>query len=395
MPRHPELLEEGAQPSLATRAPDSDDLPAADSTPSLAEQPSSRGMRPLRSGPAAEWDEFVSTARGGDQVQSSPWGEVKRASGMTPVLALVRRDGAIVGGAQVIVRRLPAFGTIGYVPMGPLYRDDSVLPEVLARLRQLMRALRIRALVVQPPFGGEAVAVALDARGAMPSPFEVAPSATLVASLEGGESAIFERLRSSVRRNVRQSEKAGVTVRELAPDELSTFHRLHLATAERQAFDPISLERLRDMQAALGPSGMRVFVAESEGVALAGAVLSSFGRTLTYKIPGSERAGKLRPADVLHWQIMRRAAAEGYRWYDLGGVPRAYARDLLEGREPAEHPELGPAEFKRGLGGAPALLPEPRVLIPNPALRATFRWFAARPRLAEAIQGWLDRIRRA
>ena len=72
-----------------------------------------------------------------------------------------------------------------------------------------------------------------------------------------------------------------------------------------------------------------------------------------------------------------------------------HVTDLLEGREPDEQPELGPAEFKRGLGGIPVLLPEPRVLIPSPVLRATFRWFAARPRISEAAQNWLDRIRRA
>ncbi len=394
MPRDTGLVVAGPQPALATRSPASTDLATGDATPPAADRPSERHTRPLLED-APEWDAFVRTARGGDQVQSSPWGEVKRASGMTPVLALVRRDRDIVGGAQVILRRLPAFGTIGYVPMGPLYRDDSAIPEVLAELRRCARVHQVRALVVQPAREGEAAAAALAAAGAVPSPFEVAPSATLVAPLEGGDAEIFERLRSSVRRNVRQSEKAGVTVRELARDELSVFHRLHLATAERQGFEPISRERLHDMQDALGPSGMRVFVSEFEGVALAGAVLSSFGHTLTYKIPGSERAGKLRPADVLHWQIMRRAAAEGYRWYDLGGVPRTYARDLLEGREPGEHPELGPAEFKRGLGGIPVLLPEPRVLIPSPALRATFRWFTARPGLAEATQHWLDRIRRA
>ncbi|MFN8638764.1 MAG: peptidoglycan bridge formation glycyltransferase FemA/FemB family protein [Dehalococcoidia bacterium] len=381
--------------ALDTRPATTTEVATADASRSHGNAGSARLESLIRAASSAEWDRFVTTVRGGDQVQSSPWGEVKRASGMTPVLAIVRHGDEIVGGAQVILRRLPAFGTIGYVPLGPLYADDPVLPDVIAELRRCMRTHRVRALVVQPPFGGGAVAAALTAEGAVRSPFEVAPSATLIASLEGGEAALFERLRSSVRRNVRQSERAGVTVRELAHDELSIFHRLHEATAQRQRFDPISLERLHDMWDALGIAGMRVFVAEFEGSALAGAALSSFGRTLTYKIPGSERAGKLRPADVLHWQIMRRAAAEGFHWYDLGGVPRDYALDLVEGREPAPHPELGPAEFKRGLGGIPVVLPEPLVLIPSGALRATFRWFAARPRLAEAVQGWLDSIRRA
>lgn len=346
---------------------------------------------------ALDWDTFLASAPGGDHVQSSGWGEVKRFAGMTPSRTVVRREGRIVAGAQILMRSIPLLGRVGYVPLGPVCADPSpaLAAAAIEELRRAMRQHRIRALIVQPPDGGEALVTQLMAVGALPTPVEVAPSATLRARLTPDLDALFDRMRSSVRRNVRQTERANVAVRELRLDEVETFYRLHSATAERQSFEPMPLERLRELMETLGPSGgARIFVAELDGQPMASALLTCFGTTLTYKLPGSEPAGKLRPGDVLHWQIMRWAALSGFETYDLGGVPRGYALDLLEGREPGDYAERGSADFKRGFGGEPVVLPQAYVWIPNPLLRMAFRAIASRPGLTARVRGWLNRVRR-
>lgn len=68
-----------------------------------------------------EWDRAVNLG-GGYPLQLWGWGEVKASSGhWKPVRDLVTGpDGVLLGGAQVLLRRLPGpMGPLGYVPRGP------------------------------------------------------------------------------------------------------------------------------------------------------------------------------------------------------------------------------------------------------------------------------------
>ena len=73
-----------------------------------------------------------------------------RGWGVCRVVA--RRNREIVGGAQILIRRLPLVGAIGYVPRGPvLAEDDPVLMGILLdTLRTLAREQRIHYVLVQP-----------------------------------------------------------------------------------------------------------------------------------------------------------------------------------------------------------------------------------------------------
>ena len=56
----------------------------------------------------AEWDRIVDAA-GGHPLQLWGWGEVKASGPWRPVrLKVLGPDGEVAGGAQVLVRRLPA-----------------------------------------------------------------------------------------------------------------------------------------------------------------------------------------------------------------------------------------------------------------------------------------------
>lgn len=347
---------------------------------------------------AAEWDAFLLGVPGGDQVQSSGWADARRLAGLAVDYTVIRRDGRIVAGAQVFIRRLPLIGLIGYVPYGPLGgEDDPDLADLaVCELERYARDHHVRGLIVQPPAFGEAAGAALRAHGHVPSPFEVAPSATLRASLDSEMEGHFAALRTSVRRNIRLTANAGVTTHELAAHELETFYALYRATAERRGFEPTPLARLRQELEILGPSGgLRMFVAELRGEPLAGLLLGCFGRTVTYRLPGLAGPGdRLRPADLLIWETMRWAAQQGFTTFDFGGVPRGYAVDLLGGQKPGDWPERGAAEFKRGFHGEALLYPEPYAIIPNRLLRAAFRRFTNSPAAVQkgrALLNWLRR----
>jgi lipid II:glycine glycyltransferase (peptidoglycan interpeptide bridge formation enzyme) len=65
-----------------------------------------------------EWDDWLAAAPGGHHLQTSRWGCVKVGTGWRASRILLRRDGTLVGGCQLLVRAVPVLGALAYVPPG-------------------------------------------------------------------------------------------------------------------------------------------------------------------------------------------------------------------------------------------------------------------------------------
>ena len=104
------------------------------------------------------WDAFVAAVDGGNHMQSSLWAQVKSTLGWSVCRVLARRGREIVGGAQILIRRLPLAGALGYVPRGPvLAQDDPLLMGVLLdTLRTIAHEQRLQYLLIQPSHGNPA-----------------------------------------------------------------------------------------------------------------------------------------------------------------------------------------------------------------------------------------------
>jgi hypothetical protein len=117
----------------------------------------------------ADWTRLVATSIGGDVAQLPEWARLRGTVGFGARYVLVHADGALLGGAQVLERRLPLLGRVGYVPYGPVVSRDLVDPSaVRTALADALVGLAhsgTRMLFVQPPSGGEAVSHELLARG--------------------------------------------------------------------------------------------------------------------------------------------------------------------------------------------------------------------------------------
>ena len=62
----------------------------------------------------AEWDAWVASAPGGHHLQTSRWAQVKALAGWRAVRVIVRADGRIAGGCQMLVRDLPLSRRVAY-----------------------------------------------------------------------------------------------------------------------------------------------------------------------------------------------------------------------------------------------------------------------------------------
>src|SRR3954452_19596146 len=73
----------------------------------------------------AAWDRLVETTPGTDVTQLSVWARVRARAGFSPTYLFARKDGDLLGGVQVLHRRLPGLGRIAYASYGPLLAAEG------------------------------------------------------------------------------------------------------------------------------------------------------------------------------------------------------------------------------------------------------------------------------
>jgi len=126
---------------------------------------------------------------------------------------------------------------------------------------------------------------------------------------------------SQVRRSVRRAERDGVSVRVgTRLDDMRAYFGLHLATRRRLGV-PCQPRRFFDAvwHDMIAPGHGEVLLAERNDAAIAGIVLLTGSRTVTYKYGASLiDAWPHRPNHALFWHAIRVAAERGYRTFDFG-----------------------------------------------------------------------------
>ncbi|MFO1070023.1 MAG: peptidoglycan bridge formation glycyltransferase FemA/FemB family protein [Geminicoccaceae bacterium] len=336
-----------------------------------------------------EWNDFVASFPAGDIVQSAAWADAKSVLGYRSVLAVHREGTQIAGGAAVLVRQVAPLLAVGYVPRGPLVAPGVDAARVVDVIERAARRAGVSVLVVQPPVGGEATANVLARRGYVAGAPEVAPSVTMSVDIAPEPETIMARMAPGRRRSVRQAVARGVSVRFGGRADLEAFHALAAETARRQQFSPVSLAELKAQWDALhGCDAIRLVLAEHEERMLAGIVVTTFGRTVTFRHTGwnGERPD-LQANVACHWFAMQWARQAGYTDYDLGGVERSIAMRIEQGESLLADFQRSPAGYKAAFGGRLVWAPLSYLKVIHPLLGPLARPFL--PALLE--RGYLRR----
>ena len=375
------------------------------SAPAQASRDASRGV-PLRdlgrSGLAGgvenashhlEWDDFLERTVGGDLVQSSAWARLKQTSGMEVHRLVVRRDGAIVGGVQLLARRVPMLGAVAYAPHGPVVASDAsdgAVALLVEELQRLCQVATMRALFVQLAQDDARVAAALRSIGFEPTEMDVAPSATVRIDLAASPEELLEGMSKHTRRDVRQSFREPIHIRFATRADLRVFYELYCCTAARQSFTPLPFQYLEDMWDELHPAGqLEILLADVDGTDVAGNMISCFGDTVTGRWLGFDATRlqkRLRPNEALIWAAITWGRERGCRWLDVGGVDRATGPTAVPSVDPGTAPAQVPLKLR--FGGTAVAYPEPLKLIVNPHLRSVYRVVGSNPtvrRLRRAV----------
>lgn len=317
------------------------------------------------------WDSFLRSQPHGLHQQSASWGGYKRQAGWEPIRIKWVDDGVLKGGIQILTRRVPGLGAMAYASRGPVLMssDSSVSRALVGRIVALAEEQRWRYLSIQPPMGGFGFVSSLSAGGFCQSPFEVAPTATVVVDVSQEPEALMAQMRSGTRRSIRKALKSALRVREATRDDLPCVHALLGATARRQGFSAqslISLERLWDAFAESGP--LVILIAERDGEPVACELDIPFGDTLISKRCGwSGDFGKEHPTELLVWEGMQWARHHGFKHYEIEGIDAAIAAAICRKSPLPRNAERSPHWFKLGFGGHVRTAPRnhDRIMIPG------------------------------
>jgi lipid II:glycine glycyltransferase (peptidoglycan interpeptide bridge formation enzyme) len=319
------------------------------------------------------WDRFLTTVPGAHHAQSSRWAQLKSSGTGGCFRIIMKRDSAIIGGVQVMLRHLPVVGWFGYAPKGPVLAepDDRLADLLVDSLQRTVFDRHIRYLLVQPPEHSEPLTARMATHHFAPTPLTIQPAATVKIDLSAGEDELFSNMKKRTRREIRRGLAAGLVGREGSEADLPVFHRLLTATAERQGFTPFSLAYFEQLWRLLTPLGwVKLLLVERGDEPVSGQIVVPFSDTvITKNIGWSGTYSHLAPNRVLDWFSIKWAKAAGYRYYDLEGIDPALARMLLDGGGQVTPEQHGRSYYKLNYGGDIALLPGGYDYLPNRLFR--------------------------
>lgn len=301
------------------------------------------------------WDEAIESLPHPHLLQSYQWGELKVHFGWHVVRLAVEEGGRVLGGAQVLLQRLPLW-CLAYVPKGPCLTPDSqeALSLVVAAIHHVAKSEGAIFTRLEPDWPNEpASARRLLDQGFRVSRHPLQPRTTLTIDLLPQEEEILSGMKAKTRYNIRLAARRGVKVREGGEEDLAAFYHCLEETSRRNRFLIHTAEYYRQAWRRFAPQGRCEFLlAYYQGELLAGLMGFAFGERAYYLYGAStDRHRNLMPNHLLQWEAMRWAKGKGCTTYDLWGIPdevgEGWEGDITRMRGGL----WGVYRFKQGFGG--------------------------------------------
>jgi Acetyltransferase (GNAT) domain len=342
----------------------------------------------VRENPGVEalhaWDLLVDRTPGTDVTQLSVWAGLRGRVGFTPLYLLAYLAGELVGGAQILTRRVPVLGPVGYLSYGPLVtvdikadapaRDDirRALVDALVALGQR----RLRILFIQPPEGAQDTSDELLRRGFRPSSAGIAPQGSIRIDLTADLAEIRSRFGKRLKSWTNRWESRGVTVRTGDERDVALLAELMSSSAQHQGYTPLPLDYMTALYRELAATDHAVlYVGEVDGVPVAADLMTGCGDMVRGRLSGFDRTGEAMRLSVpaaIRWEMIKWAKGQGYRWFDFGGLRPETLAALLEGTERSTDTLPTADQPKITFGGTAFRYPTPVEMIRPAALRAAY-----------------------
>ena len=256
------------------------------------------------------------------------WGAGRREA------VTVTRDGEVIGGAVVVLFRVPASERgLAIVKWGPLWRrfgqvaDPRNLECILHEIKREYVDRRGCFLSVMPhadPDHGTTVAGVLDRLGFKDGGAQFIHPDRYLVNVDIAAEDLRKSLDQKWRYNLKKAEKNAFTAEFADPEDgLDRFMALYEQMLDRKQFQDFSaISTLPDlMRSRIEAHRPQIVLVHHDGAPTAGAVIDTSGERAVYLYGATDRrALPLKAGYVMHWWIAEWLCNQPQiRWYDLGG----------------------------------------------------------------------------
>lgn len=266
-----------------------------------------------------EWDEYV-LENSGHPLQLWGWGEVKAAHGWYAERLLgYDMDKNIVGGAQVVVRRLPwPFKALAYVPRGPVGSVDHASEFLDALANYAKSRFGAVVLTIEPDWCELPSLV----QGWQQSHNTILIPRTLILDLSKPQEELMSAMAKKTRQYIRKSSnEKDLVIRQVKDrEDLDECLAIYHETARRAGFALHDDQYYYDIFDKLGEASP-VFAAFHDGKPVAFLWLAISASTAFELYGGiNDRGQELRANYALKWHTVHKMKEWGVGKYDMNGL---------------------------------------------------------------------------
>jgi len=303
-----------------------------------------------------EWDDFIARTPGGSFFQTSSFSRAYHELNWdVSRITLIDKDD-IIAGVQILTRKIFHGKSIGRIINAPVFAESATKPIIDQMLSFLINYMKINQIVflsMQPGLPNVDVESKAKSLGMYIGPDFYDPSNEVMIDLQDDIETIFLRIKHDKRRDIRRSQRRGVSFREGERGDLPIFYRLHSLSGNRGGYNPYTLPFYERLWDGFSPkNAFHLFFTDFEGKPLAGLLTVVDNDTLyAYHIGWCGEYSQLYPNDALYWGAIVWAKEHHYKYFSMSGVDVLSAQAYQAGKPIPESRIDTYSRFKLHFGG--------------------------------------------
>lgn len=294
-------------------------------------------------------DLFMNNTKNSDFQQSTMWGCVKELWHQE-IITLKNKNSKIIASMSVLVRKIPFFGYLMYVPRGPVgnIENKETLKYFRKEIDELNKKYHAFVIIIEPNIEDKNEQFkkwALDLgfkinNHAMNFSDCIQARHNFRLNLENKtKEEVMSNFSSKTRYNIRLAEKKGIIVKKVGLDGLDDFYKLMEITGKRDCFGIRKKAYFKKIMDSFKEHS-EIYIAYYNDLPLAASLTINYAKKMTYLYGASSNEFRnLMPTYLLQWTMIEDAIESGCNLYDFRGV----AMDQGE--------TGGLYRFKKGFGG--------------------------------------------
>lgn len=277
-----------------------------------------------------KYEEFIKKQELCDFQQSEEWAKVKEYW-KNEIVILEDENKNIKASMSILIRKLPIFGNIMYVPRGPIGEidDEETLRKLTIKMKEVAKEYKAFVIIIEPNVKKEnkefsnlvkKLGYKINSK-AIKFDQEIQARHNFRLNLENKtEDEIFKNFASKTRYNVRLASKKGVTVEEKNEAGIDEFYELMKETGKRDNFRTRPKEYFQKILKEF-PYETKIYIAYYEKEPISAIMPIIYGNKMWYLYGASSNKHRnLMSTYLLQWEMIKLAIKNNCKVYDFRGV---------------------------------------------------------------------------